>query len=173
MSDVKRYRIKQANWAHMQPSDDGDYVRYDDYATLETECDALWSTYVALVDKLGIDTEKAKTADGKPSDVIVSYVDALLAENERLRADMQMLISDLGRCDSTVAVPQACMGCVEQASRIRELEHKMDYYIDRQPSAGYVVVAEVMTGCLGKLNWLVMPNFKNGTKLYVEVGGDE
>jgi len=49
----------------------------------------------------------------------------------------------------------------------------MDYYIDQQPSAGYVMVAEVMTGCLGKLNWLVMPNFKNGTKLYVEVGGDE
>ena len=49
----------------------------------------------------------------------------------------------------------------------------MDYYIDQQPSAGYVMVAEVMTGCLGKLNWLVMPNFKNGTKLYVEGGGDE
>ena len=37
MSEVKRYRIRQANWAHMQQSDDGDYVRYDDYAALEAE----------------------------------------------------------------------------------------------------------------------------------------
>ena len=46
-------------------------------------------------------------------------------------------------------------------------------YTSPQPSAEYVQVAEVMTGCLGKLNWLVMPNFKNGTKLYAEGGGDE
>ena len=65
----------------------GAYVEYEDYSALETECDSLRSTYVALVDKLGIDTEKAKTADGKPSDVIVSYVDKLRAENDRLRAE--------------------------------------------------------------------------------------
>lgn len=43
----------------------------------------------------------------------------------------------------------------------------------QQPSEGYEVVAEVMTGCIGKLNWLVMPNFKNGTKLYVEAASYE
>ena len=64
----------------IEDADYGAYVEYEDYAAIETECNALWSTYVALVDKLGIDTEKAKTADGKPSDVIVSYVDALRAE---------------------------------------------------------------------------------------------
>ena len=67
--------------------DESGYVAYEDYAALEAECDALWSTYVALVDKLGIDTEKAKKADGKPSDVIVSYVEALRAENASLRAE--------------------------------------------------------------------------------------
>jgi len=30
-----------------------------------------------------------KTADGKPSDVIVSYVDALRAENDRLRKALE------------------------------------------------------------------------------------
>jgi hypothetical protein len=69
----------------IEDADFGAYVEYEDYVALETECDSLWSTYVALVDKLGIDTEKAKTADGKPSDVIISYVDALRAENDRLR----------------------------------------------------------------------------------------
>lgn len=54
---------------------------------LRAEAEALWSTYSALVDKLGIDTEKAKTADGKPSDVIVGYVEALRAENGRLREE--------------------------------------------------------------------------------------
>lgn len=29
-----------------------------------------------------------------------------------------------------------CMGCVEQSSRIRELEHKMDYYRAASPAAG-------------------------------------
>jgi hypothetical protein len=71
----------------IEDADYGAYVEYEDYVALETECDSLWSTYVALVDKLGIDTEKAKTAYGKPSDVIVSYVDALRAENDRLRAE--------------------------------------------------------------------------------------
>ena len=75
----------------IEDADFGAYVEYEDCVALEAECDSLWSTYVALVDKLGIDTEKAKTADGKPSDVIVSYVDALRAENERLRAGTQML----------------------------------------------------------------------------------
>ena len=70
----------------IEDADYGAYVEYEDYAAIETECNALWSTYVALVDKLGIDTEKAKTADGKPSDVIVSYVDALRAEVAELRA---------------------------------------------------------------------------------------
>ena len=69
----------------IEDADFGAYVEYEDYVAIETECDSLWSTYVALVDKLGIDTEKAKTADGKPSDVIVSYVDALRAEVQRLR----------------------------------------------------------------------------------------
>ena len=69
----------------IEDADYGAYVEYEDFAALEAECDSLWSTYVALVDKLGIDTEKAKTADGKPSDVIVSYVEALRAENDRLR----------------------------------------------------------------------------------------
>jgi hypothetical protein len=41
--------------------------------------------------------------------------------------------------------PVVCMGCVEQASRIRELEHKMDYYTAPQPApaqdvAGLVAV---------------------------------
>ena len=40
-NEVKRYRIKQANWAYMQQSDDGDYVRYDNYAALEAECERL------------------------------------------------------------------------------------------------------------------------------------
>lgn len=81
---VKRYTIISDNWDYVE-SPTGGFVDRDDYAALEAECDSLWSTYVALVDKLGIDTEKAKTADGKPSDVIVSYVDALRAENDRLR----------------------------------------------------------------------------------------
>jgi len=117
---VKRYAIISDNWDYVE-SPTGGFIDRDDYAALEAECDSLWSTYVALVDKLGIDTEKAKTADGKPSDVIVSYVDALRAENERLRADMQMLISDPGRRDSSAPAGATCMGCVEQASRIREL----------------------------------------------------
>lgn len=58
----------------------------EEYDALRAEAEALWSTYIALVDKLGIDTEKAKTADGKPSDVIVSYVEALRAEIEELDA---------------------------------------------------------------------------------------
>jgi len=63
----------------------GELVVYaQDYDTLHAEAKALWSTYIALVDKLGIDTERAKTADGKPSDVIVSYVEALRAEIEEL-----------------------------------------------------------------------------------------
>lgn len=71
----------------IEDADFGAYVEYEDFAALEAECDSLWSTYVALVDKLDIDTEKAKTAYGKPSDVIVSYVDKLRAENDRLRAE--------------------------------------------------------------------------------------
>ena len=63
----------------------------EELRTLRAEAEALWSTYIALVDKLGIDTEKAKTADGKPSDVIVSYVEALRAENARLRQATQEL----------------------------------------------------------------------------------
>ena len=86
-SEVKRYEpdVSRRGDAYMDAKPDGDYVHHDDYAALRVECDSLWSTYVALVDKLGIDTEKAKTADGKPSDVIVSYVEALRAENDRLR----------------------------------------------------------------------------------------
>lgn len=83
---VKRYAIISDNWDYVE-SPTGGFIDRDDYVALETECDSLWSTYVALVDKLGIDTEKAKTAYGKPSDVIVSYVDALRAENARLRAE--------------------------------------------------------------------------------------
>lgn len=89
MSEVKIYRVRGTQIYH-DPGFDlmttQKVVLARDFAALEAECDSLWSTYVALVDKLGIDTEKAKTADGKPSDVIVSYVDALRAENERLRA---------------------------------------------------------------------------------------
>lgn len=72
----------------IEDADYGAYVEYEDFTALEAECDSLWSTYVALVDKLGIDTEKAKTADGKPSDVIVSYVDALRGEVERLTGEL-------------------------------------------------------------------------------------
>ena len=85
---VKRYAIISDNWDYVE-SPTGSFIDRDDFAALEAECDALWSTYVALVDKLGIDTEKAKTADGKPSDVIVSYVDALRAENDRLRKALE------------------------------------------------------------------------------------
>ena len=85
---VKRYAIISDNWDYVE-SPTGGFIDRDDFAALEAECDALWSTYVALVDKLGIDTEKAKTADGKPSDVIVSYVDALRAENDRLRKALE------------------------------------------------------------------------------------
>ena len=81
---VKRYTIISDDWDYVE-SPSGGFIDRDDYEALEAECDALWSTYVALVDKLGIDTEKAKTADGKPSDVIVSYVEALRAEVQRLR----------------------------------------------------------------------------------------
>ena len=88
MSEVKIYRVRGTQFYH-DPGFDlmttQKVVLARDSAALEAECDSLWSTYVALVDKLGIDTEKAKTADGKPSDVIVSYVDALRAENAELR----------------------------------------------------------------------------------------
>lgn len=90
MSEVKRYDPINSDGTCgtcVEDPDYGAYVEFSDYAALEAECDSLWSTYVALVDKLGIDTEKAKTAYGKPSDVIVSYVDKLRAENDRLRAE--------------------------------------------------------------------------------------
>ena len=38
--------------------------------------------------------------------------------------------AEQGERQEVVAV---CMGCVDQASRIRELEHKMDYYATPQP----------------------------------------
>ncbi|MDV5861337.1 hypothetical protein QM298_10500 [Pseudomonas mendocina] len=68
-----------------------------DYDALHAETEALWSTYIALVDKLGIDTEKAKTADGKPSDVIVSYVDALRAELEEAQVLLRHASSAMAR----------------------------------------------------------------------------
>lgn len=118
---------------------------------------------VKRYDPVNSDGRSARCIEDADYGAYVEYEDyvALEAENARLRAELER------------AVPQVCVGCVEQASRIRELEHKMDYYIDQQPSEGYAVVAEVMTGCIGKLNWLVMPNFKNGTKLYVEAASYE
>lgn len=61
----------------IEDADYGAYVEYADYAALEDECDSRWLTYVALVDKLGI-------------------------ENDRLRAGTQMLIGDLERRDATI-----------------------------------------------------------------------
>lgn len=60
MSELKRYRIKQANWAYMQQSDDGDYVRYEDYAALEAELTKLRAELAAF--KSAVDHV---TADGK------------------------------------------------------------------------------------------------------------
>jgi hypothetical protein len=37
-------------------------------------------------------------------------------------------------------VTKLCMGCVEQSSRIRELEHKMDYYKSAAPASDVVQV---------------------------------
>ena len=248
---VKRYAIISDNWDYVE-SPTGGFIDRDDFAALEAECDALWSTYVALVDKLGIDTEKAKTADGKPSDVIVSYVDALRAENDRLRKALEhcsevmkdpwkhgarvpekkaesvrwgyrslgyaegwnacvdaMLAAPANPaerqeqeecCHEFVPFQSSCAKCGEpydaaerqepvasiswtnddpewKLKMLAEPAHPpvvpLKLYTSPQPSAEYVQVAEVMTGCIGKLNWLVMPNFKNGTKLYVEGGGDE
>lgn len=81
---VKRYSLSEFAEQHTHPVGPGTYVEAADYDALRAEAESLWSTYSALVDKLWIDTEKAKTADGKPSDVIVGYAEALRAENERL-----------------------------------------------------------------------------------------
>lgn len=47
--------------------------------------ESLWSTLIALGDKLGIDHEKARKEDGKPSDVFFKHVAAIEAERDELK----------------------------------------------------------------------------------------
>lgn len=54
-------------------------------AALNGKNTALWSTLIPIAEALGIDTERASVAPGKPSDVFVSKIEALKAENERLK----------------------------------------------------------------------------------------
>jgi hypothetical protein len=49
------------------------------------------------------------------------------AECQRLRAELAAL-----KAQQEKPKAEVCMGCVEQSSRIRELEHKMDYYKAQQ-----------------------------------------
>lgn len=92
---VKRY-FADCNklWSGDKPRDECDVrvVLSRDYDALHAEAKALWSTYIALVDKLGIDTEIAKTADGKPSDVIVSYVEELRSQRDRMAQILRDLV---------------------------------------------------------------------------------
>jgi len=51
----------------------------------------------------------------------------------------------LAAAPAPVQQPAVCMGCVEQASRIRELEHKMDYYTSApvvEPASPWEVIAD-------------------------------
>ncbi len=54
---------------------------------VKKECEGLWDTFLALGDKLGIDTEEARSASGKPSDVFLKYIQKrdLLMKAEALR----------------------------------------------------------------------------------------
>ena len=79
--------------------------------------------------------------------------DANLLEKERdeARAELSAL-----KAQQEKPKAEVCMGCVEQASRIRELEHKMDYYkaqqVGQEPQrcqcCGYLVTESEHRGCL-------------------------
>lgn len=70
--------------------------------------------------------------DKHPDGSYVSSVMELWWQGWKARAAYQ-------RAQQPQSAGRTCMGCVEQASRIRELEHKMDYYTTPQPSAGVVM----------------------------------
>lgn len=59
---------------------------------------------------------------------------AVYAATESLKHELWEAQAELAALKAQQEKPRAevCMGCVEQASRIRELEHKMDYYKAQQ-----------------------------------------
>lgn len=76
--------------------------------------------------------------NAKKDDLPESRVNALLsrwgssscnaANHNDYAAELDRQADALAAAPAPAQQPAVCMGCVEQASRIRELEHKMDYY---------------------------------------------
>ena len=155
---VKRYCLSEFAEPNTYPVGPGSYVATEDYDALHAETEALWSTYIALVDKLGIDTEKAKTADGKPSDVIVSYVEALRAENGRLRESsrgVRALAASLYQACGAYDMPERILDALSAAANGEPFTHMIDGLLPCVPPSGEGVqsLVEALEECAASLAW--------------------
>ena len=72
-AQIKLYRIQSQ---YLEPVD---YVLHTDHLA---HIDSLMETLVKVADYLGIDTEAAKSAPGKPSDVFIAAIQSLHAYDE-------------------------------------------------------------------------------------------
>ena len=58
---------------------------------LERENESLWQTHINVANELGVDTEKARNTDGKPSAVYLTYIQKLKQELDELAAHVEKL----------------------------------------------------------------------------------
>lgn len=84
MTDVKRYEpIANCQYGTTDECVDGDYVLFDDHQALQAKNERMWTTFVKVAEYLGIDAEKARHADGKPSDIYLQHINKLKADAVR------------------------------------------------------------------------------------------
>lgn len=102
MSEVKRYKLhmfdrypadgsgERETHVEMRESERGDFAKFEDIEALCAENKLLrhdiasyLETVAKVCDMLGVDRESAKSAEGKPSDVLFSYASSM---QQRLNA---------------------------------------------------------------------------------------
>lgn len=171
---VKRYWINGSDW-DVDEEQDGEWVGFDDYDALHAEAEALRAENGRLTREAKNDAIAYKAVIER-QEQLREERDSFQREGIRAMEELEAargLLRDIApffaaphgrddlhhRLDAFLTATQEpevrqealCMGCVDQASRIRELEHKMDYYTSltlAQDVSGLVRAgAQMANGC--------------------------
>lgn len=68
MMTKSELEVSAQTWRHLA------YEKHERIEALEAERDALWETFIRVANMLDIDTDKARSAPGKPSDVFAAAI---------------------------------------------------------------------------------------------------
>lgn len=99
MMTKSELEVSAQTWRHLA------YEKHERIEALEAERDALWETFIRVANMLDIDTDKARSAPGKPSDVFAA---AIARRDAAMKAEaLSAFAQKLGGMDQELAEIEA------------------------------------------------------------------